>query len=218
MQNISPITQLREKCRTAIGSGTLEDCFDLLETSLVNRAKFDELLILKGNLNRAKHGQSLGLSNTADQVSATTAAAILDMLNKLTEEDINPINPINGRILILSPESKVAEWKGMFTEDNFSHAMVISYDQEIPLEFRGSDVVVFDDTPRIARPHMVQLAKEMPQAHFLYFGDRNPFTEGRERYPEEAAIFERCANANSKFTLHARLRELLEFRKRFGAP
>ena len=61
-------------------------------------------------------------------------------------------------------------------------------------------------------------AAEMPQAHFLYFGELNPFTESRKRNEQDAAIFERCANANSKFTLHARLRELLEFRKIYGTP
>lgn len=217
MQGIAPITQLREKCRNAIGNGNMEQCFDFLKASLVNRARLDELLLLKGNLNWAKHNQNMGLSNTADQVSATTTAAILDMLNSLTEEDISPINPINGRILILSPESKVALWEKMFTKDNFSHAKVIQYDQGIPDGYSSPDVVVFDDSGPNARPYMVQFATEMPQAHFLYVGDSNPFTESRKKVKEDAAIFERCANANSKFTVHARLRELLEFRKIYGS-
>jgi hypothetical protein len=218
MQDIKPITQLIQKCRATIGNGTMETCFDLLEAELVNRLRLDELLILKGNLNRAKHSQSLGLSDTADRVSATTTAAILEMLNKLTEVDISPINPINGRILILSPESKVAEWRAMFSPQNFSHAYVIHYGQDIPLNYRSPDVVIFDDTGPNARPHIVRLADEMPQAHFLYFGDLNPFTETRKRNSGDASIFDRCANANSKFTVHARLRELLEFRKIYGVP
>ncbi len=215
---MSQLLILVDRCRRTISDGNLESCFDFLEASLVNRARLDELLILKGNLNRAKHSQSLGLSNTADQVSANTSFAILEMLNKLTEEDINPINPINGRILILSPESKVSDWKQMFSDQNFSHAYVIYYGQDIPLDYRRPEVVVFDDTGPNVRPHMVQLAGEMPDAHFLYFGDLNPFTESRKRSPVDAAIFERCANANSKFTVHARLRELLEFRKVYGVP
>lgn len=189
-----------------------------MEVSLVNRARLDELLILKGNLNRAKHSQSLGLSDKVSQVSAATSAAILEMLNKLTEQDINPINPINGRILILSPEDKVPDWKEMFSEKNFSHACVIRYGKEIPTDYLSPDVVIFDDTGPNARPDMVRLSVEMPQAHFLYYGDLNPFTESRKRNPQDAAIFDRCANANSKFTLHARLRELLEFRKIYGPP
>lgn len=218
MLSPSPLSTLIQKCRAAIGDGTVEQCFDLLEDSLVNRARLDELLILKGNLNRAKHSHVLGLSDTVSQVSAATSAAILEMLNKLKEEDINPINPINGRILILSPEDKVSDWQAMFSEQNFSHACVIRYGKEIPPDYRSPDVVLFDDTGPNARPHMVQLAGEMPQAHFLYFGENNPFTENRKRNPQDAAIFERCANANSKFTVHARLRELLEFRKIYGPP
>ena len=213
---MSQLLMLVERCRRAIRDGIFEQCFDFLEAELVNRTRLDELLILKGNLNRAKHSQSLGLSDTVDRVSATTTAAILEILNKLTEEDISPINPINGRILILSPESKAAEWRAMFSTQNFSHARVIHYGQDIPLDYRSPDVVIFDDTGPNARPHMVQLAGEMPQAHFLYFGDLNPFTETRKRNPEDASIFERCANANSKFTVHARLQELLEFRKIYG--
>lgn len=218
MQQESLLSTLIQKCRAAIGSGTMEQCFDFLEASLVNRARLDELLILKGNLNRAKHSQMLGLSNTVDQVSATTTAAILEMLNKLKEEDLSPINPINSRILLLSPEEKVAEWKAMFSEINFSHAEVIRYGKEIPLEYNSPDVVIFDDSGPNARPHMVQCFEAMPQAHFLYFGDLNPFTESRKRNQQDAAIYERCANANSKFTVDARLRELLDYRKKYGPP
>jgi len=210
---MTPLTELRKKCRTAIGEGTMEQCFDFLQDNVVNQSRLDELLLLRGILNRAKNTQLFGLLDSHSLVSNTTSAAILEMLAKLSEEDINPINPINGRILIFSPEEKVAEWKSMFSGKNFSHAHVIRYGKDIPSEYSSPDVVIFDDSGPSARPHIVQCAEAMPQAHFLYYGELNPFTESRKRNPQDAAIYDRCANANSKFTVHARLRELLEFRK-----
>jgi predicted ribonuclease YlaK len=44
-------------------------------------------------------------------------------------------------------------------------------------------------------------------------GEDIGFLPGTE---EEKMIFNRMANANNRFTLHARLQELLEFRKIYG--
>jgi len=75
--------------------------------------------------------------------------------------------------------------------------------------FQSPDVVIFDDLNSIGTDHydhITQLSEAMPDANLLYFKNgRNPFENGT---PEEQAIFPRMANANSKFTVHARLREL----------
>ena len=63
------------------------------------------------------------------------------------------------------------------------------------------------------------LARSMPNAHFLYYGlpGENLFKK-KDASEEDKAFALRCADANSKFTVHARLRELLEFRKIYGSP
>jgi hypothetical protein len=90
--------------------------------------------------------------------------------------------------------------------------------EAIPDDYRSSDVVIFDGRDVDAGPEMRRYAVELRQAHLLYFGERNPLTDSRRNDLLDAAIFDRCANANSKFTLHARLRELLDFRRIYGLP
>lgn len=222
MQSTTPLTQLLDSCRLAIRKGNLEKCFELLDEGLAigeaTESIRNRLIHQEGRLNRAQHEFGLGISDAKTLVYNEISTDMLTFLGTLEEKHLSLLNRINDQILILSPEDKVADWQAMFSEKNFSHACVIRYGKEVPLDYRSPDVVIFDDSGPNARPHMVQLAEEMPQAHFLYFGEQNPFTESRKRNVQDAAIFERCANANSKFTLHARLRELLEFRKIYGTP
>lgn len=210
---------LTDSCRLAIRKGNLEKCFELLDEALVRgeetEAIRNKLIHQEGRLNRAMHERGLGLADHYEQVYNQISADMLSLLDTLEEKHLTLLNRINDQILILSPEAQIPDWQAMFSEKNFSHACVLEYGKEPPLAYRNPDVVIFDDSGPNVRTEMVRLAAEMPQAHFLYFGELNPFTESRKRTPEYAAIFARCANANSKFTVHARLRELLEYRKIF---
>jgi hypothetical protein len=211
---------LREKCRQAIRKGNLEKCFDLLDEALTRgeetEAIRNELIQQEGRLNRAMRERRLGVSDAYEQVYNQISNDVLTLLDNLEDKHLTLLNRINDQILIIAPESRVANWQALFSDKNFSHALVLSSGKEVPLAYSNPDVVVFDDSGPDVRPEMVRFAAAMPQAHFLYFGNNNPFTESRKRNQEDAAIFERCANANSKFTVHARLRELLEFRKIYG--
>ena len=217
MPYLTTLAQLLQSCRTTIRKGNLEKCFELLDEALAISEETEvirnKLIHQEGRLNRAQHEFGLGISDAKTQVYNQISADMLTFLGTLEEKHLTLLNRINDVILILSPVGKEADWKTMFSEKNFSHACVVKYGNEIPLDFSTPDVIIFDDSGPDARPFMVQYAKEMPLAHFLYFGETNPYTESRKRDTAAAAIFDRCANANSKFTVHARLRELLEFRK-----
>ncbi len=158
----------------------------------------------------------LGVSDAYELLYNQISADTLALLDTLEDKHLTLLNRINDQILIFAPNSKAADWEALFSDKDFSHALVLPLGREVPIAYSSPDVVIFDDSGQDVRPEMVRFAAEMPQAHFLYFGDNNPFTESRKRSKEDAAIFERCANANSKFTVHARLRELLEFRKIYG--
>ena len=219
---MTPLTQLLGSCHLSIRKGNLEKCFELLDEGLAKGEEIktlrNELIQQEGRLNTVLREQNAGKADESSKVRLQISSFLLDFLDNLEERHLTLLNRINDQVLILSPEDKVIDWQAMFSEKNFSHARVIRYGKEVPLDYRSPDVVIFDDTGPNARPEMVRYAAEMPQAHFLYFGELNPFTESRKRNEQDAAIFERCANANSKFTLHARLRELLEFRKIYGTP
>ncbi len=212
---VQMLSELREKCRSAIKKGNMEQCFDFLEEGLANgketEAIHTELILLQARLNSTLRERGIGTDDSYKEARQQISLGILTLLGTLEDKHINFLNRINDQILIFSPYDKVAEWQRMFSEKNFSHALVLASGTEVPINFRSPDVVLFDDTGPNVRPEMVRFAAEMPQAHFLYFGKRNPMEDN-------AAIFERCANANSKFTVHARLRELLEFRKIYGVP
>ncbi len=222
---MTPLTELREKCRAAIKNGTMEQCFDFLEDGLTKAKEADsirsDLILLQGRLNFARREEYAGRDDSYKIAYQQISSEILTLLSKLQDEHINFLNRINRQILIFcpqEPDTKKAEWENLFNKDKFSHSLVLCYDKTIPSQFLAPDVVIFDDSGPNARPYMVQCAETMPQAHFLYYGELNPFTESRKREKKDAAIYERCANANSKFTVHARLRELLEFRKIYGVP
>lgn len=214
-------TRLRKKCQEALVDDNLEMCLQELSFLFPEN---EDIINQRGRVSGLKkEGQNGTISSDEyrrERSKIRVALSTFANENILPDDDdtISILEGIHNRILILSPEDKVSDWKAMFSEENFSHAHVIRYGKEIPTDYLSPDVVIFDDTGPNARPDMVRLSVEMPQAHFLYYGDLNPFTESRKRNPQDAAIFERCANANSKFTLHARLRELLEFRKIYGPP
>jgi len=218
MQQESPLSKLLTSCRLTIRKGNLEKCFELLDEALIRgeetEAIRNKLIHQEGRLNRALRERGLGTSDAYEQVYNQISADMLTFLETLEEKDLTLLNRVNDQILIFSPEAKVVDWKEMFSEKNFSHRLVLAYGQEVPLDFSSPDVVIFDDTGADIRSEMVFFSKKMPQSHFLYFGKINPFTDK----PDYAAIFERCANANSKFTVHARLKELLDYRKIYGPP
>ncbi len=205
----------------ALGDGNLDLCLKIMSENLDDRSPlYNEYLNQRGIYNRTTRERYVGLLSNEDFAREYSKLSnwAFDFLSKLTPEHITLLNRIPERLLILTYIKAENEWERMFPENMFSHACVVYYGQDIPLHYRSPDVILFDDTGPPARPHMVHLAAEIPQAHFLYFGESNPFTESRKRNPQDAAIFDRCANANSKFTVHARLRELLEFRKIYGTP
>ncbi len=214
--------RLRTDCLTAIADPNLEKCFELLAESLDERTStYSDYILLRGRLSSAL--QSLGAGQTTAQEHNVTLsqirAGLLHFVNDtLQPADVSLLRRIHDRILIVAHQDSPTDWTGLFPEAFFSHTCIMHYGEAIPDKFQSPDVVIFDDLECVDTDHhaqMKQLSEAMPDANLLYFGKVNPFANGT---PEERAIFPRMANANSKFTVHARLRELLEFRKIYGLP
>ena len=213
--------QFIQDCHVAIEDSNLEQCFQLLfKTADPKSSVYDDIrqqsALFKFSA-KANHNALLSRDQYRKEYSQTIGA-LLALLKALKENDCIFIDDIHERILVLSfAESKI-DWTAIFPRKKFSHIKIVNYNDVVPEDYQSPIIVLFDDSGPNARPYMLRFAEEMPLAHFLYFGETNPFTESRKRNPQDAAIFDRCANANSKFTVHARLRELLEFRKIYGVP
>lgn len=210
---------LYQKCHAALSDDNVEMCLQDLSLWITNDM---ELINLRARLSALKRKERNGVIAVADaqlEHNQIRMAAIEFLQENVTDEGEDAIlDGIHNRIIVVAAAERQAEWRAMFHEKIFSHVRVLVYEEAIPDDYRSSDVVIFDGRDVDAGPEMRRCAAELRQAHFLFFGERNPLTDSRRNDPQDAAIFDRCANANSKFTLHARLRELLDFRRIYGLP
>jgi len=210
--------RLLNDCQKEIADDNLEKCFELLEESLDERQSiFAEVLLLKGRLSMVLREKNKGTIYFNDyRVERNSIRdSILDFLNRiLKEEHVSLLRRIHDRILIIACKNSPTKWDKLFNNAFFSHVEIIFYKDDVPNEFKNSDVVIFDDLDCGVKNHvhMSRYILEMPMAHILYVGADNPLKE------DDPPAFKRCANANSEITILARLRELLEFRKVYGLP
>lgn len=216
---ITKYTRLRTDCQTALAANNLEKCFELLAESLDERmAAYSNYVLLRSRLSAALNSWNAGLVSHADhsQTLNLIRAGILGFLNELKPEEVSLLRRIHDTILIVACKNSPTDWENLFPEAFFSHARVIRYRDEVPSDFRASDIVIFDDLgcagdQNSRQNFMRHLANELPKANLLYFGKENPFQDSD--FEGDSTVFNRMANANSRFTVHARLRELLEYRK-----
>jgi hypothetical protein len=218
--------RLRNDCQAAIQADNLEKCCELLLESLDEReSAFTEIVAVSGRL-RGLLSQNNSGTLSFDEYSrhrAQVRVALLTFLDStLKPEDVSLLHRIHDSILVVACKNSPTDWANLFPEAFFSHVHIMRYGEEVPAAYVTPDVVIFDDLdcPGIGNEsRMRMLAREMPSAHLLFYGHygENPFKK-RDAFEEDQAFAARCSDANSKFTLHARLRELLEFRKIYGTP
>lgn len=212
--------RLRTDCQAAISDDNLEKCFELLTDGLDDRTDaFNQMVVLRGRLNGLLRDYRTG-GLSYDEYSRSRSqirVAMLEFTDRtLKPEDVSLMRRIHDRILIVACNNGPANWERLFPEAFYSHICIIRYGDEVPTEFQAPDVIIFDDLdcPGIGnRARMKVLSESVPHAHLLYVGAENPFKDGTAA---EQAIFRRMANANSIFTIHARMHELLEFRRIYG--
>lgn len=218
--------RLRNDCHTAIQNDNLEKCCELLLESLDERAEtFIEVTAISSRLRGLLSENNLG-TISFDEYSrhrAQVRKAVLTFIEStLKPEDVSLLRRIHDRILLVACKRSPTDWEKLFPDAFFSHVHIMRYGEEVPAAFASPDVVIFDDLDCTGTGNDAQikiLARSMPNANLLFFGlpGENPFKKS-DASDEDKNFAKRCADANSKFTLHARLRELLEFRKIYGTP
>ena len=210
--------RLKADCEDALKQGLPEKCLQLLEENLDETSR-REWVALYARFNQNERGKRLRTLSQDDYSREWNKLVndLQDFMAILQPENVSLLRGIHDRILVCTYTSSLLEWEKLFPEAFFSHAAVVRYNDPVPEGFQAPDVVVFDDTEENTvdvRPQMIRCLKAMPKAHFLYVGDKNPFKDSETL--EGKAVWRRCSNANTQFTVHARLRELLEFRKIYG--
>ena len=212
--------RLRADCLAAIADHNLEKCFELLAESLDERTEaYSDYILLRGRLSSALQLSIRGETTTQEHTTTLNQmrVGLLHFVkDTLQPSDVSLLRRIHDRILIVAGKDSPTNWEGLFPEAFFSHTCIMHYGETVPDKFQSPDVVIFDDLDGVGTDHHAQmktLSETMPNTNLLYFGKSNPFATGT---PEERGIFPRMANSNSQFTIHARLRELLEFRKIYG--
>lgn len=219
--------RLRNDCHVAIQNhNNLEKCCELLLESLDERtSKFVEIVAVSGRLRGLLSENNLG-TLSFDEYSrhrAQIRKAMLTFLDStLKPEDVSLLRRIHDRILVVVCKNSPTDWANLFPEAFFSHVHIMHYKEDVPAAFTSPEVVIFDDNECSGTGNDAQmriLARAMPHANLLYYGlpGENIFKK-KDASDEDQGFASRCADANSKFTLHARLRELLDFRKIYGPP
>ncbi len=222
----SKYQRLRNDCHAAIQNDNLEKCCELLLESLDERTSiFVEVVTISGRLRGLVSENNLGTLSFDDysRHRAQVRKALLTFIdNTLKPEDVSLLRRIHDRILVVACKRSPTDWENLFPDAFFSHVHLLRYGDEVPAAYTSPDLVILDDLDCSGIGNEAQmriLARSMPNAHLLYYGlpGENPFKK-KDASEEDQSFAKRCANANSKFTLHARLRELLEFRKIYGVP
>jgi hypothetical protein len=220
---ISKFEQLAIKFKQALANDNLEECFKMLsnEFVLVNKQK-DELVLLERRFSQAAKERRLNkmdFDEFAKHISQI-ASNLLELFNELDENSLSHSSSVHDKILIVACKKSPTNWERLFPDAYFSHVHIMRYGDEIPASYQSADVVIFDDLdcPGIGDvAQMRMISRQIPGAYLLYYGPSNENPVKDSNIEEEKAIYARMTNANSVFTIHARLRELLEFRKIYGA-
>jgi Effector-associated domain 11 len=217
--------RLKESCHAALKDGNIEKCLELLEENLEREGDSAVQKEYNEYLNYCQRFRTLEREHRTQQLEPgeyrrernKITDALLAFLNTLEPHHVSLMRRVHDRIVVFTPRTELSDTQRLFPEAFFSHVEVLYYKTPVSEEFRNPDVVIFDDSDDHGldvRPLMSRCQKDFPKAHFLYFGEDNPFRDSKD--PEGQDIWNRCNNANTRFTLHARLQELLMYRKIYG--
>lgn len=202
----------------------LEKCCAIIMENLDEQTeKYQEALNISGQFQSLLREDNIGILSSDERILNRNKirSRLISLVNSIKPEDVSLLRRIHDRILVVACKKSPTDWEKLFPEAFFSHVHIMRYGDEPLADYTSPDVVIFDDLDCPGTGNMAQmrmLSRSMPTANLLYFGptNENPFKESNVE--EDIAIYARMSNANSKFTLHARLQELLEFRKIYGTP
>lgn len=212
-----------QDCQRAIADANPEMCLQLLLENLDEQRGADvmkEYALHKANLSTIRREARVG-KLTFDEEARKLASindGLLEFVNSLEEKDVTLLRLTHDRLLVVTRSGREDKWAQMFPEAYFSQCKVIVFGKDCPNGFENPAIVIFDNFENEGenlRTEIVWHCKKMQSSHYLFcIKSRSPFHEG-DASSDEKKIGDRMVFANSWMTVHARLRELLEFVKIF---
>lgn len=218
--------RLVQDCHRAIADANPEMCLQLLLENLdeqEGKEATKEYVLHKAALSSIRREARVG-KLTFDEEARKLAEindSLLEFVSSLKEKDITLLRLTHDRLLVVTRPGREKKWEPMFPAAYFSQVKVINFGKDGPVGFENPAVVIFDDLENEEenlRNEIVWHCRKMPYTHYLLCTENPSDFHGKKATGDDKKLGSRMAIANSLLTVHARLRELLEFRKIFGEP
>lgn len=179
-----------------------------------NNVAYNEVTLLHGRLQHLQQQQRKGTIAAADEKLEINQLndSILSLIDTITPEEAATYdleNAIFKRILVVSKSAEREEYlRALFPEEYFKGVEYEVSERPRPAaSVNRFDLVVFDNTPHGDKEDPHELLKhylEKTTPYLLYFGQPLPLLYN---YPEKAYF------ANSVFSIHARIEEMMLYLK-----
>ncbi len=219
--------ELLAQIQEDLESKTLKHIFARLKEAMKAESEYyDQYILMRGRFNEANESMNTGVLSFPDyqvQVSQIKSA-VLSFARKLEAKDLKgeakevKLDMIPDPVLVVcSSEESQKEMRTFFELLDFADVKLVQ--GEAGLGEKAYDLVVFDnrdlptgrdlsagDQARLqTRTALMQKYLDVGKEYLVHFGEFLPFVS-QNRGQVQAA--------NSKFTLYARIKELLDFRRR----
>lgn len=216
------MTDIKKQYINLLQDGKLKDCLQKLTDTLADGDTRNVLSSLRGQYNRLLNEKGKGVISFDEyrREENRIDEAVRSLVNTLKPIDISE-NIFAQTFLIICNPNKLDEMKAFFGKKYFPNAEFCNYGEPFPKGIY--DIIVLEDENNIINQISKNKGTEMPteenalrrkqmkvyldasDAYFLYIGNR--FTLGYEQ---------KVYFANSRFSIYARLKELLDYKKYYG--
>ena len=215
------LEKTQSTCNNFIEKGDLQNCLKELKAALKQdtSVREDLILILSSYNSLLKQEQLLDSTEYRREISKI-AKSILVLVDSLEDRDVSEGVFIETLLIICNPQKR-SDMEAFFGKRYFPNAEFINYGEVLPKGIY--DVIILEDESNIINQTINNKGTEIPteqnknrreqmkgyldtsDAYFLYIGNR--FTLGYEN---------RVYFSNSRFSIYARLKELLDYLKYYS--
>lgn len=206
--------QLHAQLKNLLAQNTGEVLQKLLEIFERNPEAYDEVILLLARYEtfRKKIGKSLMSASEEELQASKITHSVLELINQISEEEANAYeasNAIFKRILVVcQTAAREAEMRRLFPDQYFKGVEFDVSKSKRPLaSVNRFDLVIFDNNLSDDTGHAKELLRyylDEAEPYVLYYGLYEPLLKD---YPDKVYF------ANSVFSIHARLQEMLSYLK-----
>jgi hypothetical protein len=218
------LEKTQTECRQQLEKSNMQNCLKQLKTALSQDTPLrHDLTLILANYNALLRGEQLLDPSDFRREMAKTQKAILTFIQQLEDSDVREGVFIETLLIICNPDKRT-DMEAFFGKKYFPNAEFINYSEALPKGIY--DVVVLEDEANLISQCVkdpegkltktaanAQRQEDMKNylnatdAYFIYSGP------GRFDMPLYA---HRVYFSNSRFSIYARLKELLDYIKYYG--